>query len=325
TADGSINEQKVTVSFDYLDNEFDLTTVAQGHLAAMNASGLKSAGESLIDQSDCKTCHAIDKKVNGPSYTDIANRYRGEQGALPMLAAKVIKGGAGVWGETVMSAHPQLTESQSTEMVRYILSIGAEKIAANHPLSGSFQASDHLQKLKDEEERNEPKGNYVLMASYTDAGKGDISPITAQEQLVLRNPRLQAEKFEMQGGEIADMGSRVGIMKHNSYIGFRGIDLTDIKELVVGAGRVKGDNTGADVEVRIGSADGKSIGKTKIDQLISDSKKSSGQFTIDLQPTTGKHDLYFIFTNGNDESAMLTVVNWIKFHHQEEVSQLSLR
>ena len=61
--------------------------------------------KQVIDGSDCKACHAIAEKVNGPSYKDIAARYSKKD--IDYLVTKVIKGGSGVWGdESMMSAHP---------------------------------------------------------------------------------------------------------------------------------------------------------------------------------------------------------------------------
>jgi cytochrome c len=64
-------------------------------------------------RSDCGTCHAEENAVNGPAYRSIAERYRKSELAVRDLAQKIIKGGAGNWGQTVvMSAHPQITEER---------------------------------------------------------------------------------------------------------------------------------------------------------------------------------------------------------------------
>ena len=78
-------------------------------------------GESLILASDCKACHAVDKKSVGPSYTEVAKKYNGDDQATAKLVTKLINGGSGVWGEVAMPAHPSLEEDDAKEMISWIL------------------------------------------------------------------------------------------------------------------------------------------------------------------------------------------------------------
>ena len=80
-------------------------------------------GKALMDKSDCNACHALDNQLVGPAYKEIAKKYSGDKTALTMLPEKVIKGGAGNWGQIPMSPHPQLSQADATEMVKYILSL----------------------------------------------------------------------------------------------------------------------------------------------------------------------------------------------------------
>lgn len=81
------------------------------------------AGAALIERSDCKSCHNAEVKTVGPAYVTVARKYSDSEESVNMLAAKVIKGGSGVWGEAVMTPHPGLTEEDAKEMIRYILSL----------------------------------------------------------------------------------------------------------------------------------------------------------------------------------------------------------
>ena len=83
-------------------------------------------GERLIARSDCKTCHNKDSKTIGPAYVDIAAQYSATEDNISTLATKIIKGGSGVWGEQMMSAHPDLSEVDARTMVEWILSLNAE-------------------------------------------------------------------------------------------------------------------------------------------------------------------------------------------------------
>jgi cytochrome c len=94
--------------------------------AAVNANDPSSnpdykAGLALIAKNDCLTCHDVNKKIVGPAYADVAAKYAGQDTAVTYLAHKVIAGGSGVWGNIPMTAHPQLSEADAEQMVKYVL------------------------------------------------------------------------------------------------------------------------------------------------------------------------------------------------------------
>lgn len=89
-------------------------------------SALQNSGMALISGSDCNTCHNTYKYTVGPSYYEIAEKYKKTEENIDYLAKKIINGGTGVWGEVPMSAHPDLTEEDATTMVEYILSLYQE-------------------------------------------------------------------------------------------------------------------------------------------------------------------------------------------------------
>lgn len=80
-------------------------------------------GLELIGSSDCTTCHAIDKKVIGPSYVDVANKYENTPAVVDSLVLKIKNGGMGNWGNIPMTPHPDLPAEDAKEMVNYILSL----------------------------------------------------------------------------------------------------------------------------------------------------------------------------------------------------------
>jgi len=80
-------------------------------------------GEELITKSDCLTCHKVDAKLLGPAYQDVAAKYPATDQNIEMLAGKIIKGGAGNWGDIPMAPHPSINENDAKEMVKYILSL----------------------------------------------------------------------------------------------------------------------------------------------------------------------------------------------------------
>jgi cytochrome c len=83
----------------------------------------KLDGESLVQGSDCSTCHKLDDVLTGPSYKKIADKYAGDATIVSSLATSIIKGGKGKWGENAMTAHPAITQPEAEAMVKYLLSL----------------------------------------------------------------------------------------------------------------------------------------------------------------------------------------------------------
>ncbi len=80
-------------------------------------------GAKLMTSSDCSSCHRERDKLLGPAYIAVAQKYPATPANITMLANKIIKGGAGHWGDIAMTPHPALSESDSKEIVSYILSL----------------------------------------------------------------------------------------------------------------------------------------------------------------------------------------------------------
>ena len=79
------------------------------------------AQADLAQKKNCMACHAIDKKLVGPSSKDVAAKYAGQKDAVDKLAQKVVKGGSGTWGAVPMPANPQVTEAEAKQLVGWIL------------------------------------------------------------------------------------------------------------------------------------------------------------------------------------------------------------
>ena len=86
-------------------------------LTAMPAS----ANLPLAQKNNCTGCHAVDRKLLGPGFREIAERYRNDHGAADRLARKIREGGAGAWGPTPMPPHQQLSSGDLTLIVSWIM------------------------------------------------------------------------------------------------------------------------------------------------------------------------------------------------------------
>lgn len=98
------------------------------YVSLLAAAGVISAGAAqaadeteLAKSKGCLACHAVDKKVVGPAYKDVAKKYTAKDEA--MLAEKVIKGGKGVWGPVPMPPNATVKPEEATKLVKWILSL----------------------------------------------------------------------------------------------------------------------------------------------------------------------------------------------------------
>jgi cytochrome c len=86
------------------------------------ASTSAFAQADLAKSKNCLACHAVNAKLVGPAYKDVAAKYAGQKGAEDKLVQKVMKGGAGVWGTVPMPANPQVSEAEAHTLVKWVLS-----------------------------------------------------------------------------------------------------------------------------------------------------------------------------------------------------------
>ena len=93
-----------------------------GSVLAIMVSGPAMANLDLAKAKNCMTCHAIDTKLVGPAYKDVAKKYAGDKTAEAKLVQKVIKGGSGTWGVVPMPANAQVSEAEAKTLVKWVLS-----------------------------------------------------------------------------------------------------------------------------------------------------------------------------------------------------------
>lgn len=93
--------------------------------AASLGSSAALASEAIIKKARCVACHAVDKKLVGPAYKDVAAKYRGDAGAPARLAEKVRHGGSGVWGDIPMIPHPadKISDENLAAAIQWILAL----------------------------------------------------------------------------------------------------------------------------------------------------------------------------------------------------------
>ncbi|GGM90062.1 hypothetical protein GCM10010967_23710 [Dyadobacter beijingensis] len=290
---GGINPARAVVTFEHIPFGEDITLAAQNYESAVSTSRL-SAGEKLISQSDCKACHGLDKKSIGPAYKEIAKRYKNDPQALNKLAEKVLRGGNGNWGENAMSAHPQLTLAQTTEMVGYILSLAQDPVKVKSlPLSGMVTASAGDPK--------ESLGKYLFTVSYADKGANGLPPLTTRREILLRPPVLAAiscdtsYKTALNGASQNEPG-KVRFTENKAFIAFRALDLTGIGKVGI---QVLSSGVEGVVTLRSGSPDGPVLGRLNI-------KRANAAMKLEtpLSKVSGTRNLYFVYSDAKNETGM---------------------
>ena len=90
-------------------------------LAALSAPAM--ADQALAQAKNCMACHAVDKKLVGPSYKEVAGKYNGQKDAIDKLAVKIMKGGSGVWGPVPMPANAQVNEADARKLAAWVMSL----------------------------------------------------------------------------------------------------------------------------------------------------------------------------------------------------------
>jgi cytochrome c len=91
-------------------------------LAALSAVAAPAMADlALATAKNCMACHAVDKKLVGPAYKEVAAKYAGQKDAVDKLAVKIMKGGSGVWGPVPMPANAQVNEAEAKKLAAWVL------------------------------------------------------------------------------------------------------------------------------------------------------------------------------------------------------------
>ena len=102
----------------------NIARFARQAVALTMAAGAPAfADQALATAKNCMACHAVDKKVVGPGYKEVAAKYAGQKDAVDKLAGKILKGGSGVFGVVPMPANTQVSEAEAKKLAAWVLSL----------------------------------------------------------------------------------------------------------------------------------------------------------------------------------------------------------
>lgn len=294
--ESGIDPSEVTFTIDYLKEGFDKNIISMGHQTADEEAIVVSKGKKLIDESDCSSCHNVNRESIGPSYFEVAKRYRTNVTAVRFLSDKIINGGSGNWGEVPMAAHPAISLEDATDMAKYILSLGLEE--SKLPLAGKYK----IELPADDK----GVGTYFIRASYSDKGANGLPSVRAEKVLTLRNANLDVHGFDAENDimKLTFSDQKILIAQNSgASVMLKNIDLNGIAAIVVAglAPQAQLEAVGGKVELRIGSSDGDLVGESELlkstEALSFNPTILSIPFMAAEEMLESNQDLYLVFTN----------------------------
>lgn len=325
---GKISPDEVAISIDYASEGFDYAVVNLSH-AELDASTSHAVALAMMKKSDCRTCHTVDVPAVGPSFKQIADRYDANPRNIDSLSNRIIGGSSGIWKmDNNMPAHPTMSMNDARNIVRYILSVN-DGVKQTRP-----PKADYMVNLPEDDNGRgtlilraayTDKGYESTPKLTTDTvvvlRSPKLKPLQADE---IAGGALRDQLDEYIFLTVTD-GSRIA---------YKNVDLTGVGSILIRANWHLYDiYPGGKVEIRLGSPEGTLIGETTLEreqyntryrgafdgltnptpEQVERTKRypplklsaffargvDKNEFTIPsiatLKPTTGKHDLYFVF------------------------------
>lgn len=259
-------------------------------------------GLSLMKQSDCFNCHAVETKIVGPAYVDVANKYRDQPGALEASAQRVLKGSSGVWGEAAMLPHESFSADQIHLMLQWVFELKAGD-------GGAGLVKGLTGKITPPADASVITG--TIEATYTDSGHSPARALIGKTQIKLRNHRVEAESADGMDGPVVKEDDHasgrhfVGDIKQSQYIKFEGLNLSGLGRVIC---RVAGTSESF-IQFREGSSSGPLLGSVAVKSTGAWNKweEVSGEIRVPDNPGS-----VFVVFQGEKPGHLLNL-DWIEF------------
>ena len=294
------------VSADYVEGT-DRAGSSQGHQVLTAAM----IGKNIMLSLDCKTCHKVDEKSIGPSYTDVAKRYEKDPNAVGYLTDKIIKGGSGVWGEVAMAAHPNLKTEDARQIVAWIQSLMGGSQKKSLPPSGTLQPT--LGKP------SKDNGVLLISASYTDQGGNNIKPMTGNSSLGLKSNKVLFRGVnKMEGYTAAEFnGTRFLIApRPTGWFALEDVDLSGVSSATFMVNWQTAAEIGYTFEIRLDAPDGKKLGEVNLPGKLPAKGGFGGTvLQTNIEPVTDgkKHTLYIVSNVKDPKEPNQVILQFIQF------------
>lgn len=312
--DGTSREAPELMRTRLLVNQF-VQASAPGTAEAAYLSGAAAgpAGLALIQQGDCLNCHAVERRIVGPAFLEIAQRYAevdDRQAAVQASAERIIAGSSKVWGEVPMLPHAQFTMEQAALMAQWVHGLADASGAA-----GVRQDFAGGMALRRPEWMGEVMGGTaVLRASYTDFGAEGVAPLSASAEVRLRSCRVEAEQFSRRDGTrtlsspSAGSGRFIGDVSDGQSLLFDRVNLRGMRSVTA---RVASPATGGVVELRENSPGGKLIAALAF--AATGDWEQWQEVSAEITDPGRLHDLCVVFVNRKGGGPFMNL-DWLHFN-----------
>lgn len=301
----------------------------------------RDPGLRLMRRTTCFSCHTTKAASAGPPYHEVARRYDQTPEVLDKLAAKVISGGTGVWGNKPMPPHPQHTLEETRQMVRWILALRDDGSTAPVPgTHGFFRA--------EKGDLNDPSA-LVLTAEYIDNGaaadpasqSATVPPIRGEDVCVLHSRRKRAAFADRAHGvDLVDVfeggAGLVSRLGPGDWFSFHDVLLDDIDRITIDLAAPEAFR--GTLSLRIGSPQGPELAHVTVTGKSDRHGPVFHQRNVGISPSpeTGVCNLYVVHDGqvsagqtavDNDDEAMSAQsdasmsVAWMEFHLSQEAKR----
>jgi len=310
---GVETEQLVSLNIDIQYKETDETIhkFKRTYLRDLKAQKNFLKGQVLIDKSDCKSCHAMYRTVNGPSYLDISSRYFDNKKADSLLKRKIINGGSGNWGDRAMIAHPQLSPKDVNEMVSWILSLKDQPKKIISP-EGRYHFNIPVSPGNKE-------GVFIFHSSIND---------DTGETILFRSNLLQVEKADSSSNSFrkykriaANDTMILSELRNQDFFAIKEIDLHGIKslEFIFEISAEQNQTGGGVIELHLDGIDGKLLGSISLPAAFPSDNATIKKIILPVQsPDWPKdnsfHDLFFVVKKENKRLKPVLGIDLIKLN-----------
>jgi len=277
-----IDLNNLFVTYDY-KKDFVPVKNPEGHQEVLPPN---VGGKILTQTLDCKNCHKEDEKSVGPAFMLVSTKYAKDPKAHDYLSQKIRNGGAGVWGEVAMAAHPDISQQDLDQILAWIFSL-SNKNEKNKSLP---QEGSIIPPAKEQ-----PNASLVLTASYTDKGGNNIKPLTGNAFVSLGSSVYTFTGTEKLNGFSvynANGNNFLVLPQSSGWFSISHTDLTGVRSIALSIGSRTASKSNYPFEIRLDAPDGKVISKSSVPKA-----GTPVLLHIDIDPVTdGKfHDIYFVY------------------------------
>jgi len=274
--------------------------VVQAGQVVDGAAAAAPPGLERMRKSDCFNCHAVDQARVGPPLVEVANKYRGRDGALEASVERVQKGSTGVWGKIPMIPHSHHTPDEIREMVGWIYSLTPSALTRVFTgFVGSIPVTP---------EEAGTRGRYRLEATYLDRGVGGIPALAGTATVFLRPRLTEAETAdEIRGPQVlasgnAGGGKFIGAVDHGHALVFRDVPLDAVGGATL---RMASAGAGGAVEVRIDAVDGPLLATVPVE--VNGQWETFYERSATWAPVNGRHDVFLRFSHPQQAGGMMNL------------------